>query len=169
MNDIAEIYPDAGLLTPNPSSKGSVWSGVFVGQSGNILMTKKGQLLCTIALPSVNYHVAELYAIIQCLEVVPDDWFGYVLTDNEVAKGWFFEDYKVNAIPTPVLNEMLKVRSRLTNFARIDSLLLKSNPTQKELMYKHSLDGRDLPVSMFNKIASRICENHKEYVILFET
>lgn len=168
MLDIQSIWTDAGLLSRNPSDKGSVWAGVYVGQGGNVLMTKKGHLLCNQTLPSITSHVAELYAIIRALDSVPSEWTGEVYSDNETAIGWYFQTYKVNALPALVLREMLTSRNRLFNFPKIEFAVCKSNPTQKELMYKRALDGTDMPVSIYNKMADKICKHHAEYVKLFE-
>lgn len=166
MNDIHSIYSDAGLLSPNPSTIGSVWAGVFVGRFGNILMTKQGHFLSKgTPLP---YHEAELYAVLQCLATVPKNWIGNFYCDNERAIGWLTKGYDTGAMLPEIFQEMLHIVRGMVNFGRINFILTKSNPSNSELYWGHTDDERKLHCSVFNRVADKICKEHANYVKLFE-
>lgn len=156
MKQVAAVYADGGVVDVNPSPVGGTWAFVFVDAEGRRIAEQSGVILPgVLGLKSVSNNVAEFFALIAALDVVPHGWAGTVYSDSQVTLGRLFRGWKLTGLPPFLVTYGARVRQRL-DLPNIKHVLLSGHPTQADLLAGVS-KKRGLPVSEHNVRCDELC------------
>lgn len=153
------LYTDGGLMSPNPSTVGGTWAWIRV-QDGEEVARKVGLLLPDeINLPAVSNNNTELYALLQGIASLPDNWQGTVYSDSLFAIGVVFRQFKVDSVPNYLRLQLSKVLGKAMERNLImENVLLAGHPSRKDLAAGIRLSkSPHLPVSHWNVACDEAC------------
>lgn len=148
-----EVYCDAGVIGPNPSTKGGTWAWCWV-KDKQIVRTASGVITPEdVQMLIVTNNVSELFAAIRALESVPPTWWGVLHTDSLVTLRRITTGQKFNGVPPWMIKRSLTVRDTHRNYF---VQLVGGHPTTQELLLgKRVRNG--LKVSKFNVWCDEEC------------
>lgn len=164
---VDRLYCDGGCIGPNPSVLGGTWAirllhgeDILYEAAGHILVEESG-------METVSNNLTEMLALVNGLEILPEDWIGTVYSDSLITLGRAFKEYKWNNIPLWLFQRFGRAVARLKNWAVIDWVLLQGHPTKKELAA--GIGSKGYPVSIHNVWCDKACnlvsENFRKYIM----
>lgn len=150
-----DLYVDGGVIGKNPSTHGGTWAWV---QAINGEMVESGSGRCTptdIDMPTVTNNTSELYAAIEGLANMPDNWNGRIFTDSETTRAritWERTRAKFVGAPDWLREELRKQMARL---GRYKVVMLAGHPSESDL--RRGMNYKGVPVSRHNVFCDELC------------
>jgi ribonuclease HI len=164
MGEIVALYTDGGCVGPNPSKLGgtTAWCGVdaegcVVVRGGSILTPARATL------PTVSNNVAELWAVMEALQAMPDGWNGTLFCDNLLTLQRLWGTWPWNNVPDWMKD---RAQGEVARMGIIIPVLLAGHPTKKELAEGVSKEGR--LVSPHNVACDKECQRQAKVFLAMQ-
>lgn len=128
------LWTDGGVIQRNPSPFGGTFAWVRT-ENGVEVACAAGLLLpADIKMPVVTNNNSELYALIDGIVCLPENWHGTVYTDSQIALNWVKYKKQSNAIPAWLREAMQLVLSDAEQKGvHLEYQHIKGHPTEEEL------------------------------------
>lgn len=164
---ITALYADGGVISRNPSPIGGTWAFCLVDEHGQRVHEYSSFITPHEAgVPLVTNNLTELLALVNGLEMLPDDFTGTVYSDSWVSLQRVFLAAKLNNVPVWLVDK-LQAFQRTGRLAKMRYVLLDGHPTQAQLLAGKGKRGA--PVSEHNvwcdkecgRVAAMVLEAHE--------
>lgn len=161
MNAISnELYVDGGVIGRNPSKDGITWAARWL-RDNQVVQEASGFLTCREAgISPLGNNTAELLAMVQGLELLPDDWCGTIYSDSNNTLGRTFLGWKLNEVPLFLKQRLWNQQKRLRNWSLIHYQLLDGHPNEAQLLV--GIGKRGSPVSIHNVWCDHMCNQQAD-------
>jgi hypothetical protein len=142
---VRALYVDGGVIAANPSPYGGTWAWCHVDEErhtqGTIIRTGSGIVLPHPPYDAITNNYAEMLAMVEGLESLPDGWGGPIYSDSDVTLGRVFRGNATAGLPAAFMSRVAMALSRL-DLSTLTYHLVRGHPNQEELYYGWDSKGR---------------------------
>ena len=171
-------YCDGGVIGQNPSSVGATWAFCLVDITGVVCQEHSGVVPVQSPGQTISNNIAELYAMLELISALPDDFSGSINCDSFVTVCRIFHvslwrdrdgisrlvgmrrPVAMNGVPPKLIKMAEDARARIQEIrnggALVEPVLLQGHPTREDLAKGVGLK-RGLPVSRWNVHCDELC------------
>lgn len=148
------LYTDGGVIKKNPSEIGGTWAARYV-VCGEVKKELSGTITPKAAgLPTITNNLTEMLALLRDLEMLPETFNGYILSDSQITLGRTFQGWKWSNIPN-WMHAIYQVQRQRLRWNLITPVLLAGHPTKEQL--EKGIGKHGYPVSEHNVWCDKAC------------